>query len=209
MSRSDDPLLNFKLSRCATIWPWPGGVILLVLCIVLGNLSFGSALFAQAKPTASKAGDLQVGGLFNLASPDYGPNMLHGFGAYTTFDFRYHWGIEASFHQLNDSNGKENIYERTYEVGPRYVLHFGPLAPYAKLMVGRGVFQFPPDPRHLEDGPVANLAYTLWGGGFGTDYHLTPFVNLRVDYELQQWHSFPPNGLTPRILSFGIAYHFH
>jgi len=209
MSRPEEPLLNFKLSRCVTIRPRAGGGVLFVLCVVLCNFSFSTVLFAQAKPTASEVGDLQVGGLFNLASPDYGPNMLRGFGAYATFDFRYRWGVEASFHQLNDPNGKENIYERTYEIGPRYVLHFGPLAPYAKLMAGRGVFQFPPDLRHPGDGPAANLAYTIWGGGFGADYHLTPSVNLRADYELQQWHSFPPNGLSPRILSFGVAYHFH
>ncbi len=187
----------------------PARAVLLALAVAIVGLNFTTTLSGQARPTASKAGDLQVGGLFNLASPDYGPNTLRGIGAYATFDFRYHWGVEASFHQLNDPDGKENIYERTYEIGPRYVLHFGRLAPYAKLMVGRGVFQFPPSPRHPEDGPVANLAYTIWGGGFGADYHLTPSINLRADYELQQWHSFPPNGLTPRVLSFGVAYHFH
>jgi hypothetical protein len=153
--------------------------------------------------------DLQIGGLFNLASPDYGLHRIQGFGAYATVDFRYHWGVEASFRQLNGPKGKENIQEQTYEIGPRYVLHFDRWAPYAKLMIGRGVFQFPPDPRHPTDGPIANLAYTLWGPGIGTDYHLTNSINLKADYEVQQWHSFPPNGLSPRVFSFGIAYHFH
>lgn len=209
MLRPSSIPVGFMFSWCATGPDKFCGIALLVSCVIFSNCGCGNVLFAQARPTASKAGDLQVGGLFSLASPDYGPNVLHGFGAYATFDIRYHWGIEGSFHQLNGPNGLENIYERTYEVGPRYVLHFGPWAPYGKLVIGRGVFQFPPDPRHPQNGPAANLAYTIWGGGFGTDYHLTHSLNLRLDYELQQWHSFPPNGLSPRVLSFGLAYHFH
>ncbi len=177
--------------------------------LIIGIMSAPLFLRAQAVPTASRAGDLQVGAAFNLGASDYGSNVLRGVGIYTTFDFRSHWGVEGAFHQLNDPDAKEGIYERTFEVGPRYVLHFGRISPYAKLMVGRGVFQFPPDPRHPENGPVANLAYTMWAGGLGADYHLRPSVNLRVDYEFQNWNAFPPHGLSPKVLSIGVAYHFH
>jgi hypothetical protein len=71
------------------------------------------------------------------------------------------------------------------------------------------VSQFPPDPLHPKNGPVANLAYTMWSGGFGADYRVKPSTNIRVDNELQRWSGFPPNGLTPRFLSLGVAYHFH
>ncbi len=178
-------------------------------CLVISVFwVLSTALGAQAIPTASRVGDLQVGALFNVTSPDYASNTLRGLGAYATFDFRTHWGVEAAFHQSNDPDSREGIYERTFEVGPRYVLHFGQLRPYGKFMVGRGVFQFPPDPRHPENGSVANLAYTIWAGGFGADYRVSPFVNIRADYELQRWGSFPPNGLSPRVLSVGVAYHF-
>ena len=174
-------------------------------------LTFASAslILAQAKPTASRAGDLQVGATFNLASPDYSTQTFKGFGFYSTFDFRTHIGVEAEFHQLYDPNSAEGIYERTYEIGPRYVMHFGPLAPYGKLMVGRGVFNFPPAPDDPSGGPAANLAFNMWAVGLGADYRLRPSINIRADYEFQQWPSFPPNGLTPRIFSVGVAYHFH
>lgn len=181
------------------------GLCLLGLCILLEALP----LRAQVAPAATKGGDLQVGATFDLAHPDYGANTLRGFGLYFTDDFRPHWGIEAEFHQLYDPNAKVGIYEKTYEVGPRYSLRFGPLQPYAKFMVGRGVFQFPPDPLHPTNGPSANLAYTMFAGGLGADYPLKPKINLRVDYEVQRWNSFPPNGLTPRVFSVGVAYHFH
>ena len=188
-------VLTFRLAR--------------VVFAILGLTASATCLHAQAKPTASRAGDLQVGATFSLASPDYGPNTLRGVGAYATFDFRPHLGIEANFRQLNDPDGREGIYERNFEVGPRYVFRVGPLSPYAKLMIGRGVFQFPPDPRHPESGSVANLAYTTWAGGFGVDYSVRSSFNVRADYELQRWANFPPNGLSPHVFSLGIAYRFH
>lgn len=179
---------------------------LIVTGLFIGNAKF---LAAQVQPAATRIADVQVGGTFDISTPDYGQNTLYGFGAYATADFRSHLGVELSFHQLSDPNGMIGIYERTYEVGPRYVLHFGRLAPYAKLLFGRGVFQFPPDPKHPEAGPVANLAYTIWTPGLGTDFRVNPSLNFRVDYEFQQWPDFPPHGLTPRVFSIGFAYHFH
>ena len=165
---------------------------------------------AQVVPSArSGRNNLQIGASFELAAPDYGMHTLKGLGFYSTLDFTHHFGLEAEFHQLNDPGGESHIYERTYEVGPRYTFHFGPLEPYGKLMFGRGVFNFPASPQHPTAGPVANLAYNMWAGGFGTEYRIRPLINIRVDYELQQWVGFPPNGLSPRVFSAGVAYHFH
>jgi hypothetical protein len=180
--------------------------ILLLTCLV-GLL--GTRLHAQAVPTASAAGILQVGGMFNIANSDYAPEKIKGGGFYTTFDFRYHLGIEGEFHQINDSNPTSAIYERTYEIGPRYVYRYGRFAPYAKLMYGRGVFNYPPVFGDPQGGAAANLAYNLAAAGVGADYRLLRFMNVRGEYEFQRWFGFPPNGLTPGILSIGVAYQFH
>lgn len=181
----------------------------LAALFILGSIVTAPHLHAQALPTATRAADLQVGGTFNFASPDYTQKTFKGFGVYSTFDFKNHFGVEAEFRQVNDPSSSEGIYERTYEIGPRYVMHFGRLAPYAKVMYGRGVFNFPPAATNPTGGAEANLAYNMWAGGFGTDYRLRRSINLRADYEFQQWVGFPPHGLTPRVLTFGIAYHFH
>ena len=76
-------------------------------------------------------------------------------------------------------------------------------------MAGRGVFNFPPSPSDLSAGPAANLAYNIWAVGIGSDYSLRPSLNVRIDYEYQRWNGFPPNGLSPEVFSFGVAYHFH
>ncbi len=49
----------------------------------------------------------------------------------------------------------------------------------------------------------------LFAVGIGSNYSLRPSLNVRIDYEYQRWNGFPPNGLSPEVFSFGVAYHFH
>src|SRR6202012_3547319 len=102
---------------------WKTSMVAGVLAIACFAGAARSA-YGQAEPTATRFGDLKVGGTFNLANSDYTANRFRGFGFYTNFDATYHLGLEAEFHQLNNSVSSPNIYERTYEVGPRYVLHY-------------------------------------------------------------------------------------
>ncbi len=190
---------RFVGSRKARLW------VVLVLAVAFhGRTSHG-----QIAPAATRPVNVQAGASINLFGSDYSSRTLYGAGAYATADFTPHIGAELSFHRSFDVGAAHGITETTYEIGPRYVFHFNRFAPYAKLLVGRGVFQFPPDPQHPGSGPVANLAFNIWTPGFGTDVELRPHLNFRADYELQQWNGFPPHGLSPRVFNFGFAYHFH
>jgi hypothetical protein len=168
----------------------------LALALLLGG---ASGLHAQALPTASRAGDLQVGVGYTLAKPGYGQQSYRGFAAYADFDLRTHLGLEAEFHQVGDPSGSQSS-QRTYEVGGRYLRAYGALVPYVKAMAGRGDFNYP-----FGD---TGLAYTLFAGGVGVDYHLTPTLRLRGEYELQRWSGFSNGGLHPQLLTFAVAYHF-
>jgi len=165
----------------------------------------GTALYAQKLPTATRAVDIQAGADFVYGQTDYGRSM-DGYGFYGTVDFRPHLGLDLEYHQANASL---LIYERTYEGGLRYVRHYGRLAPYAKALYGRGVFNFPP---YVPGGESrANLAYNLVGIGGGADYRVRSYLNVRGDFEYQRWQSDPgflPNGLTPYLITVGAAYHF-
>ena len=177
--------------------------------VLLLSLAFGLALESQAQklPTATRSFDIQAGGSFVYGHSDYG-RPLKGYGGYGTIDFRPHLGLMLDFHQ---ANGTDKIYERTYEVGVRYVRHYGRIDPYGKIMYGRGVFNFPP-PSFNPTGPSSgNLAYNLGAIGGGVDYKLRRSINIRGDYEYQVWKSGPGivNGLTPWLASIGAAYHFH
>jgi opacity protein-like surface antigen len=181
------------------------------------------AAFAQSDATVSRLGDLQAGGGYSMTEPDYGPTNLTGFNIYSTFDFRSHLGIEADFRDTSAHNASL-IYERTYEIGPRYFYHFGRFSPYAKVLIGRGVFNYPPDcldkTTYLRTsctspnvdpattGSAANLAYNMYALGAGMDIAVRHQINVRIDYEYQRWLSFQTSQLTPQVFSIGVAYHF-
>lgn len=175
--------------------------------LLLGLACVPSVLFAQASATASRAGDLKLGGGYTAAASDYGSRFT-GLYAYGDFDFLPHLGVEAEFHHIRRGNGS-TLYERTYEIGARYFRTYGILAPYAKVMVGRGVFNFPAfDPPAPQNVPRANLAYNIYALGAGSDVRVRPWLYLRGDYEYQRWPGFPPAALSPQLISFGAAYHF-
>lgn len=156
------------------------------------------SLHAQASGTALRKADLQFGLGYVNANSDYAPGRLKGGAFYTTFDVTSHLGAEFVVHQANANQA--NVYERSYELGPRYYRTYGHLKPYAKAMYGRGVFNYPYN--------QANLAYNLFAVGGGADYAILPWLNLRGDFEFQRWLSFPPTGLTPTLITVGVAYHF-
>jgi len=173
--------------------------VLALMCLI----AMASHLHAQAKPTASRKADFQVGIGFTNANSDYLPNRINGGSAYFDFDFSRHLGIEGAFRFVKDGHGSE-IYEKTYEIGGRYHLTYGRFMPYGRVMYGRGVFNYPAYPGY----PHSNLAYNLFAGGAGLDYRLLTHLNARADFEYQRWLGFPQNGLTPNLLTFGAAYHF-
>ncbi len=165
-----------------------------------------SAAQGQAAYTAKRAGDLQAGGGFSIANADYDHPTLRGGSIYASFDFKEHFGVEVDFHQVN-APSPSTIHERSYEIGGRYVRHYGIFNPYARLMYGRGVFNYQYN--------VANLAYNMADAGVGVDVNVTHRVNVRADYEYQQWFSFRGNlsntetgTLSPQVFTIGAAYHF-
>lgn len=183
--------------------------LLLSLCL----FSAATMLHAQATPTASRQGDAQVGGSFSSAASDYG-KRFNGFNIYGDFDFTQHWGVEARFNYVK-APSPSLLYEKTYEIGARYFRTYGRFVPYGKVMVGRGVFNYPPcPPPAAQNVSCANLAYNMFSLGGGTDVRVLPWLNIRADYEYQDWPSFrgTPNGssggLTPGMISIGAAYHF-
>jgi hypothetical protein len=176
--------------------------IAVALCV---GFTAGAAR-GQATPTALRLGDLQVGAGFAFAqsiNTQAIPSTrlsLSGAFTYVVFDVREHFGVEANLRQLTDTDGS-HISQRTYDIGGRYVRHYGNnlLNPYLKVLVGRGIYNYPHN--------VAKLAYNVYTGGGGVDVSVKSFFNVRLDYEYQTWLSFPRGDLHPGALSIGIAYH--
>ena len=170
-------------------------------------------LHAQAKATAARAGDALVGAGYVTAVSDYGIRFK-GFKVYGDFDFTQHFGVEAEFNYAS-APSPSVLYEKTYEIGGRYFRTYGPFLPYGKVMVGRGVFNYPPNPLPAPQNVAsANLAYNMYSLGLGTDLKVRRWLYVRGEFEYQKWPGFkgtsfgPKNGLTPELFSIGAAYHF-
>jgi hypothetical protein len=155
---------------------------------------------AQSEPTATRLGDLQLGGGFVIAKSDYNftPISLLGGAFYATFDKRNHWGGEFNIRH-SQSTLDSTTHETTYEIGPRIFVARGPFIPYAKVMYGRGVYNF----------TNANVAYNMYTFGGGIDIPVRRSLNVRGDYEYQTWMGFPIADLHPSVITIGVAYHFH
>ena len=167
---------------------------------------FGLSIFAhaQATPTASRPGGLQVGGGFTIVAPDYTKTHNKGFTLYATYDVTRHIGVEADLHYVSVITPGD-VGEDTYLIGPRYVFHHKRFNPYAKALFGLGRinYQFDFRPHSSE----TTFAYALGGG---LDYKLTRSINIRaIDFEYQQWPGFDSHGLTPWAITIGAAYNFH
>jgi hypothetical protein len=67
-------------------------------------------------------------------------------------------------------------------------------------MYGRGVYNF--------HNSVANVAYNVYTYGGGADIHVRRWLNVRADYELQSWMSFPLGTLHPSVVTISLAYRF-
>jgi opacity protein-like surface antigen len=170
-----------------------------VICVMLAA---PHGVCAQGLPTATRAGDLQIGGGFTFARSGYNFTPLHlvGESFYATFDMRHRWGGEFDFHNVKPTTDS-TIYERTYEIGPRIFILRDPFKPYAKAMIGRGVYNF--------SQSRANIAYNIFTFGGGVDVAVRRSLNVRVDYEYQNWMGFPLGTLHPSVVTIGAAYHFH
>lgn len=182
---------------------------------------FSSLAHGQASATASRPADLQVGGGFTWANSDYVPNKIGGYAIYANYDFLGRFGVEGNFHYVRDPNPdplvpSNHFSQHTYEIGPRYVyrLYNGRLAPYGKVLYGRGVANFPAHQLVVPGGVVTyidNFAYNLISFGGGVDYQLRSRINVRADFEYQHWFANDrelPGGLSPYMLTIGAAYHF-
>ena len=106
-------------------------------------------------------------------------------------------GLEAKFNHIFGP-APNPITETSYVAGVRGKVQIGPIVPFLELTGGLGSFTYLRSPQ--------NGSYALFAGGGGVDLSLTRKVFLRAEYDYQRWVSFPPRGLQPNLVTFGVAY---
>ena len=175
----------------------------------LASLIFASSLsiavHSQAIPTAERSAIVQVGAGLSLVQPDYNPASIKGYSIYGDFDFTPHFGIEGDIHKATVIT-PDDIGESSYLLGPRYVFHHGRFHPYAKALLGLGVFTFEPVYVNSSSSSSTHKMYALGGG---LDITVRRRLNVRaIDMEYQRWPGFGASGLTPIAFTVGAAYRF-
>lgn len=161
-----------------------------------------SLLHAQALPTASRLFSAQVGAGISINSPDYSNGHNKGITAYADLDIGKHLGVEVDYHNVAIWTPND-IGEVTVLGGVRYGWDYRRFRPYAKILGGRGTFQF----QEGTYGDGYNTSHFAYAFGGGVDYALKRKINLRLsDFEYQHWSY--NNGLTPWVYTVGAAYHF-
>jgi len=167
------------------------GIVAAICCLL-------PLLRAQAVYTATRSGRIQAGAGGMYLNNDYSPQSDQGVSIWVDGDLTKFFGLEAEAH-FGTVRSPADIGENSYLIGPRVSLHRGRFSPYAKLMVGRGTI--------INDFYNTSSSYNLFAYGGGLDYRFHGKFSWRaVDFELQNWHSFPPNGLAPYAISTGVMY---
>ena len=166
-------------------------------------------LYGQAEPTATRSGNLQIGGTFAMANSDYAPTRIRGRASTAcliSVSPRTRDRVPSSQRFIPfDEHLRANL-----RVWAALCPALWPLGTLRRGYVRPWSLQLSFDWWWTPNGKLgANLAYNLGAAGVGVDYRLRRSINLRADYEFQNWLGFPPHGLTPTVLDFGVAYHFH
>lgn len=164
-------------------------------------LGFSLTAHAQATPTASRLGVLQLGIGGTLVDTDYTPRKAEGFTVYGDFDFMKHIGVEGDIH-FGTIITPDDLGEDTYLLGPRFVARRGRVSGYGKALfgIGRLNYQFPNN--------TGSYTYKIYSLGGGIDIRATRRFNIRaIDVEFQKWPGYG-NGLAPIVTTIGAAYSF-
>jgi hypothetical protein len=160
-------------------------------------------VLGQALPAAG-AGVWQVGAGFSFGPPDYTLPYVKGFTGYASYDINEHSGMIVEAHFMSIFT-PQFVGESSYMVGARYGIARYRFHPYIKALVGVGIFQ---PKTGLKPSPGTN-GYEVFAAGGGLEYRLNEHLNVQImDFEYQGWPAFKPNGLTPWILTTGIARRF-
>jgi opacity protein-like surface antigen len=174
---------------------------------LLGSLLAGCSAYGQAVPAAT-LNTLQIGvGISHGTADEWVPPVKDtsvGLTFYATLDVFNHLGPEADVH-FQTLSTPHGFVQDTYLLGPRYTIHKGRFEPYGKVLGGFGHASVSGG-TYVPNTP--GTFFTIAFGG-GLDFRVTPTVDVRGDFEYQDWLTFGPNGLTPTVTTVGVAYRFY
>jgi hypothetical protein len=165
-----------------------------------------SSAHSQAMPAASRPGLLQAGITYSSGNNDELDKRITGGSIYATFDWSEHIGVEVNAVFLT-FNTPQDLGQEMYLIGPRYVYRYKDrYQPYIKLQAGIG--KMVAEEPYASEYPGTPGSYGVFSFGGGLDIKIPYNLTVRaINYDYEMWPGFQPHGLSPTVVSFGIAYH--
>jgi opacity protein-like surface antigen len=149
---------------------------------------------------------MTVGGYFSYFDASYASYKTAGLGAVLDYSplMSGDLGVEGESRWLK-FGGDHGFSEYNYLVGPRYRFYKSrKYQPYAKILAGAGLINFP--------FGLAHGGYFAIAPGAGADVALNEHWKVRLDYEFQYWPSavgipgIPTGSMHPNGASVGLTY---
>jgi len=171
----------------------------LLLTLACGCAGCGRTLHAQAIAAANGPGSyVAVGATGSAYQSDYGQHQIVGGALFLDANLYRRIGIEAEARYLR-IHSDEDISQASYLIGPKISTHTRNLRPYAKLLIGRGQFNFPFN--------YAEGSYFVVAPGAGLDWRIGEGrISVRIiDIEYQDWLFFTFGSLHPYGASTGLS----
>jgi hypothetical protein len=170
-----------------------------VLALAAFLLGSYVSVFGQARPLATGPGMyVALGGTYSLFEGDYGQRKIMGGAVYVDANPYRLYGLEAEVRRLNYS-GNPGMNQMTFLGGPKVSFRSHGIVPYAKMLVGVGIFNFP---YHYGQG-----SYLVLAPGAGVDWNVGRRIRVRlIDVEYQDWSKFTFGPEHPYGVSVGISY---
>jgi opacity protein-like surface antigen len=109
--------------------------------------------------------------------------------------------------EYNDNNlvTPQDVGETSFMGGLRFTVKKRSFRPYVKVLAGLGTVHFSQGD-YSANSSQSTMALGL---GAGLDYRLSEHFFVRaIDFEYQDWRNFPPNGLSPYVITIGAGYHW-
>ncbi len=158
----------------------------------------------QAFPAAKRGGgEIRAGLAYSNGQTDFLQKRIGGFTVYGSYSLFPHFALEADVHMLQFFTPQDYA-QRSYLAGGRFYYRKDRYEPYVKVMGGIAKSISQQQYNTYVGTPDTYGTYTLGGG---LDVRVPHRLVIRaIDYELQRWPAFLPNGLTPSVLTFGVAY---
>ena len=180
---------------------------LIAVTALLACVFFGTrAAHAQAQVAAARDLSIDAYAGASAVSPHVGPDREIGYMVGGDIE-KYFRLVDVALDVRYNSATGTYADESSILVGIRAARTYHRFHPYIEFLAGHGNVKF--DHPDLFGNPTfTHDDSTVYDGGIGVDYSLTPRFAVKLDAQVQRWHTgYESQVFNPNSISLGVVYH--